>query len=84
MSGKQVLRQWSSYRRKTRDCPQIGDRRKPSPLGDIGPDHWLPDYTEELLDVLNVLGLLVEVEPRQAELLARVVDGPLVPAGRMR
>lgn len=78
VSGKQVLRQWFSYRKKNRDRPQIGDRRAPSPLGDIQPDHWLPEYTEELLNVLNVLGLLVDLEPRQADLLKRVVDGPLV------
>lgn len=78
VSGKQVLRQWFSYRRKNRDRPQIGDRRPPSPLGDIQPDHWLPEYTEELLNVLNVLGLLVDLEPRQADLLKRVVDGPLL------
>jgi predicted helicase len=78
VSGKQVLRQWFSYRKKNRERPQIGDRRAPSPLGDIQPDHWLPEYTEELLNVLNVLGLLVELEPRQADILKRVVDGPLV------
>jgi hypothetical protein len=78
VSGKQVLRQWFSYRKKNRERPQIGDRRPPSPLGDIQPDHWLPEYTEELLNVLNILGLLVDLEPRQADLLKRVVDGPLV------
>ena len=83
VSGKQVLRQWFSYRKKNRDRPQIGDRRPPSPLGDIGPDHWLPEYTEELLNVLNVLGLLIDLEPKQADLLKRVVDGPLVPAGKV-
>ncbi len=57
VSGKQVLRQWFSYRKKDRERPQIGDRRKPSPLGDIQPDHWLPEYTTELLNLLNVLGL---------------------------
>jgi len=84
VSGKQVLRQWFSYRRKDRDRPQIGDRRKPSPLGDIQPDHWLPEYTEELLNVLNVLGLLVDLEPRQADLLKRVVDGPLVTPDKLK
>ena len=49
VSGKQVLRQWFSYRKKNRERPQIGDRRKPSPLGDIQPDHWLPEYSTELL-----------------------------------
>jgi hypothetical protein len=82
VSGKQVLRQWFSYRKKDRERPQIGDRRKPSPLGDIQPDHWLSEYTSELINVLNILGLLVELEPKQADLLKRVCDGPLIPASR--
>ncbi len=83
VSGKQVLRQWFSYRKKDRTRPQIGDRRKPSELGDIQPETWLPEYTEELLNVLNVLGLLIDLEPKQADLLKRVVDGPLIPAGKV-
>jgi len=83
VSGKQVIRQWFSYRKKNRERPQIGDRRPPSPLGDIQPDHWLPEYTEELLNVLNVLGLLLDLEPRQADVLSRIVEGPLVPAGKV-
>jgi len=82
VSGKQVLRQWFSYRRKNREKPQIGDRRKPSPLGDIQPDHWLPEYTTELLNVINVLGLLVKLEPKQAALLEEICDGPLIPASK--
>ena len=83
VSGKQVLRQWFSYRKKNRERPQIGDKRKPSPLGDIQPDHWLPEYTSELINVLNVLGMLVELEPKQADLLQRVCDGPLIPASKI-
>lgn len=82
VSGKQVLRQWFSYRKRNRERPQIGDRRKPSPLQDIQPDHWLPEYTSELINVLNILGLLVDLEPKQEDLLARIVDGPLIPASR--
>jgi hypothetical protein len=84
VSGKQVLRQWFSYRKKNRERPQIGDKRKPSPLCDIQPDHWLPEYTSELINVLNVLGMLVELEPKQADLLARICDGPLIPASRIQ
>lgn len=83
VSGKQVLRQWFSYRKKDRERPQIGDRRKPSPLGDIQPDHWLPEYTTELLNVINVLGLLVKLEPAQAALLDEIVEGPLIPASKV-
>jgi hypothetical protein len=83
VSGKNVLRQWFSYRKKNRERPQIGDRRPPSPLGDIKPDHWLPEYTSELLNVLNVLGLLIDLEPEQADLLKRIEDGPLIPASKL-
>lgn len=83
VSGKQVLRQWFSYRKKNRERPQIGDKRPPSPLGEIQPDHWLPEYTSELINVLNVLGMLVELEPKQADLLDRICDGPLIPASKI-
>jgi hypothetical protein len=83
VSGKQVLRQWFSYRRKNREKPQIGDRRPPSPLGEIQPDHWLPEYTSELLNVINVLGLLVKLEPKQAALLDEICEGPLIPASKV-
>ncbi len=50
VSGKQVLRQWFSYRKANRERPIIGDRRPPSKLGDIQPDRWLSEYTSELIN----------------------------------
>jgi hypothetical protein len=76
VSGKHVLRQWFSYRKADRDRPVMGDRRPPSPLCDIQPAGWLAEYTTELINVLNVLGLLVEMEPAQADLLEAICDGP--------
>lgn len=76
VSGKRVLTQWFSYRKKNRERPIIGDRRPPSKLGDIQPDHWLAEYTTELLNVLHVLALLVELEPSQARLLEMICEGP--------
>ena len=38
ISGKTVLDQWFSYRRRDRTKPLIGDRRPPSPLEKIQPD----------------------------------------------
>jgi hypothetical protein len=73
-----VLLQWFSYRKK--DRPIIGDRRPPSPLGDIQPDHWLSEYTTELINMLNVIGRLVELEPAQAKLLEKVCSGPTISA----
>lgn len=84
VSGKQVLLQWFSYRRRDRDKPIIGDRRPPSPLGDIQPEGWLAEYTTELLNVLHVLGRLVALEPRLADLLDRICHGPTLLAEDLR
>jgi hypothetical protein len=84
VSGKQVLLQWFSYRKRHRERPIIGDRRAPSPLGNIQPDHWLAEYTTELLNVLNVLSLLVELEPAQAALLEKICAGPTVTSEELR
>ena len=84
VSGKQVLVQWFSYRRLDRSRPIIGDRRKPSPLGQIQPAGWLAEYTTELMNVLHVLGRLVALEPRQADLLNRICDGSLLSADDLR
>lgn len=83
VSGKNVLRQWFSYRKRDRSRPVIGDRRPPSPLENIQPDHWLAEYTSDLLDLLHVLGRLVRLEARQADLLARICDGPLLSADEL-
>jgi hypothetical protein len=80
VSGKEVLWHWFSYRKRDRSRPIIGDRRPPSELDKIQPDHWLPEYTSDLIDLLNVLGRLIALEPAQADLLARICDGPLIHA----
>jgi hypothetical protein len=82
VSGKRVLTLWFSYRKKNRERPIIGDRRPPSKLGDIQPDHWLAEYTAELLNVLHVLALLVEMEPDQAQLLEAICEGETLSYGR--
>ena len=81
VSGKQVLTQWFSYRKRDRERPIIGDRRPPSQLGDIQPDHWLAEYTTELLNVLNVSAASSRWSRKQADLLARVCAGQTVAAG---
>ena len=83
VSGKQVLVQWFSYRRRNRERPIIGDRRPPSPLGHIQPDHWLSEYTTELINLLNILALLVDLEPGQAALLERILAGELVSESKL-
>ena len=84
VSGKQVLVQWFSYRCFDRSRPIIGDRRQPSPLEKIQPEGWLAEYTTELMNVLHVLGRLVALESRQADLLGRICDGALLSADDLR
>lgn len=84
VSGKQVLRQWFSYRKRDRDRPIMGDRRPPSKLGEIQPDQWPAEYTTELLNALHILARLVALETAQAELLERSCGGPTLTANDLR
>src|SRR5271168_5140270 len=79
VSGKHVLTQWFSYRKRNREKPPMGNKRPPSELCKIQPDSWLAEYTTELLNVLHVLGRLVELEESQAELLERICSGLTIP-----
>jgi hypothetical protein len=36
-----------------------------------------------MINVLNVLGLLVKLESKQADRLKRICEGPLIPASRI-
>lgn len=84
VSGKNVIDQWFSYRRRDRTRPIIGDRRPPSPLDKVQPDSWPSIYTEDLINLLHVLTLLTELEPKQAALLDKVCSGPLIDAEILR
>lgn len=76
VSGKQVVRQWFSYRKNDRKRPQIGDRRPPSELESTRPKGWVVDYDRDLIDLLHVLTRVVLKEAAQAELLERICLGP--------
>jgi hypothetical protein len=78
VSGKQVVHQWFSYRKRDRSKPPMGDRRPPSPLSAIQPEGWLPEYTSDLMNLLHVLGRLVLLEPMQAGLLEQILGEPLL------
>lgn len=78
VDGKQVVQHWFSYRKRDRSKPQMGDKRPPSELQTIQPERWPAEYTTDLLNLLNVLTLIVDMEPEQAKLLAKVCDGDLI------
>ena len=72
VSGLRVLRSWLRYRMKTRKG------RKSSPLDDIRPTRWT--QSKELLLVLSLIEHTIEATPKATALLAKIVEGPLIPA----
>jgi hypothetical protein len=83
VSGKQVVWHWFSYRKRDRSRPQIGDKRPPSPLDFVKPEHWLAEYTTDLIDLLNVLGRLVALEPAQEGLLEKILKVEMINAANV-
>ncbi|MEU3168538.1 type ISP restriction/modification enzyme [Streptosporangium sp. NPDC006930] len=72
VSGMNVLDKWYGYRKKE----PAGRTRLPLDY-EVSP-RWAPEWTTELLELLNVLGLLVREEPAQRDLLTAICDGPLI------
>lgn len=72
VNGMPVVKHWFGYRKRK----PAGKRT--SPLDDIVATTWTPAMTTELLELLNVLGRCVELEPQQDELLGRILAGPLL------
>ena len=72
VGGTQVVKKWFSYRKA-----EPGGKVS-SPLDKIHAERWTKDWNDELVELLTVLHRLVELEPRQADLLNRIVNGPLV------
>jgi hypothetical protein len=70
VSGMKVVKRWFDRRKRE------PEGRRSSPLDEMVPNRWDPDWTSELLDVLNVVTLLVELEAAQASLLDRILAGP--------
>lgn len=71
VGGRNVLKSWFNYRKKN------PTGRKTSPLDDIHVEEWPSEWTVELIDLLTVLTRLVELEPAQADLLDRILAGPI-------
>ncbi|MEU6414377.1 type ISP restriction/modification enzyme [Microbispora sp. NPDC046933] len=74
VGGKPVNKTWFSYHQ----CTRPGTRTASSRLDDIRDDRWTTRFTEELLDLVQVLTLLSDLHPLQEALLDQVLDGPLI------
>lgn len=70
VGGMPVLKTWFSHRRAH------PGGRVTSPLDGIHVDAWPYDWTKELNDLLTVLRRLVDLQPRQLDLLDRVLASP--------
>lgn len=74
VSGLKVVQSWLGYRMRERKG------RKSSPLDDIAPAAWPAEYTTELLALLHLLEETLAGYAAQAELLERILAGPLLGA----
>lgn len=72
VSGMLILKHWFDYRRAS------PSGKRSSPLNDVVATRWTATVTTELLELLNVLGRCVALEPAQDDLLARIVSGELI------
>lgn len=77
VSGLKVVQSWLGYRMRNRKG------KKSSPLDDIAPEHWPPEFTSELLRLLHLLEETLDIYPQQAALLERIVQGPLLSADQL-
>ncbi|MER6953311.1 type ISP restriction/modification enzyme [Streptomyces sp. NPDC000618] len=70
--GRNVRDSWLAYRsnRSTGKVTSELDRERP--------EHWEHEWSRELVEILGVLSHLAALEPRQAELLDRIVAAPLI------
>jgi hypothetical protein len=78
VSGLRVVKRWFDRRKRE------PEGRRSSPLDDVVATSWEPEWTAELIDLLNVLTLLVELEPAQAALLDVVLQGPMITSHKLR
>ncbi len=72
VSGMRVMRKWF----RSRIGKPTG--RHPTPLDYVRPEHWTSAMNDGLRDLLHVLGLLIDLEPAQRDVLERVCAGPRI------
>lgn len=75
VSGMQVVKKWLGYRTAEGAGRTAGSTNQ---LDQVRPDAWPDEWNDELLDLLRVLTHTVEIQSRQAVLIDRICDGPLV------
>ncbi|MFT9662958.1 type ISP restriction/modification enzyme [Mycobacteroides abscessus subsp. abscessus] len=70
VGGKNVIRAWVNYRKKT------PTGRQTSPLDTVHVGAWPSDWNSEFIDLLSVLTHLTALHPQQCELLEQILEHP--------
>jgi len=77
VSGMPVVKKWLGYR-TAKGAGRAASST--SPLDYIRPTEWPEEWTSELRELLSVLQRTVDLQPEGAELLDRILEGPLIDA----
>jgi hypothetical protein len=72
VSKLKVIKHWFDYRKKN---PR---RKYTSKLDYIINKSWQPAWTTELLNMITVIGRLIDIEPAQEAVLERILAGPQI------
>ncbi len=75
-----VIRKWFDYRlaRSRHAGPSSAPDTRRSPLDETRATEWGPRFADDLINLLNAIGTLVELEPAQALLLDAILQAPLI------
>jgi Type ISP C-terminal specificity domain/N-6 DNA Methylase len=77
VSGMNVIRHWFGYRKAN------PSGKKTSPLDDIYTDQWPHEWVTEFNELLTALRRITDLEPDQAALLDRILNGPVITAAEL-
>ncbi len=77
VSGMQVIKKWLGYRTA---CGAGRAASSTSPLDQIRPTKWEPEWSEELREIVHVLTETLKLIPEGVKILDEIMAGELIPA----
>ena len=80
VSGMPVLSKWLGYRTAKGTGRAASSA---SGLDKVRPSEWHDDWNDELLDLIRVLTITIDKQDTLADLLDRILSGPLIPASAL-
>jgi len=83
VSGLRVVERWLGTRTAQGVGKSASTAKTATPLDKIRPTTWEDEWNVELLELLRSLTATVDLHSTQQDLLARVLDGPLIGAAEL-